>query len=154
MIEIYKLSLADALTVVGNMREEDRYAMRAALGPVSDEVFAANRWQTEGPAWSMARDGDPIAIFGLSMGNAWSAVAWLVATPAMSPESWKKLMRHCRTVLGNARATGLHRIEAQVLDGWPEADRFARRLGFEFEGTRRAAGRGGQDAHVFAILRG
>lgn len=154
MIEIHKLTLADALIVVGNMREQDRYAAKAVMGNVGDEVFAMSRYQTEGPAWSMSCGLGPIAIFGLSMHTKWSAVAWMIATPQMTGESWRKLMRHCRTVLGNVDASPLHRIEAHVMADWPEAIEFAQRLGGRYEGTRRKAGRDGQDVQIWAIVKG
>ncbi len=153
MVEIHKLTLADALFVVGNMRDEDRYCMKAVMGPVSDEVFAMNRYQTEGPAWSMVDDSGPVAIFGISLHTKWSGVAWLVATNAMTGESWRKLMRHCRTVLSNFETSPLHRIEAHVLADWPQAVVFAKRLGGELEGTRRSAGRNGQDVQMWSIVK-
>lgn len=153
MIDVHKLTVADALLVVGNMREMDRYAAKAVLGPVSDEVFAVNRCQTEGPAWALVDGEVPVAIFGLSMHTKWSAVAWLIATPAMTGESWRKLIRHARIVLRNFKASPLHRIEAHVLAEWPEAVQFAQRLGGTLEGTRRKAGRHGQDVQIWSIVR-
>ena len=153
MIELFSMTLADALLVVGKMRENDRAAMRAALGDVTDDVVAVNRWQTRGPAWVMTRDGQPVAICGLSMGSEWAATAWLITTNAMRADSWRKLVRHCRTVLSNMPRSTLHRIEAQVLDGWAEAGEFVRRMGFVLEGTRRRAGKGGEGFHVWSILK-
>ena len=153
MIDICKLTLADALLVVGNMRENDRYAARAVMGPVSDEIIAMSRYQTDGPAWTMLDEGSPVAIFGLSMHTKWSAVAWLIATPQMNSDSWRKLIRHARTVLGNVGKSPIHRIEAHVLSGWAEAERFAKHLGGTHEGTRRKAGRTGEDVQMWAIVK-
>jgi len=153
LIEIHKLTLADALHVVSAMREEDRYAIKAALGPINDEVLAVNRFQTEGPAWSMVIGDEPVAIFGVSMHTAWSGVAWLISTHAMTGESWRKLIRHCRTVIANLDSGPAHRIEAHVMADWPGAVQFARRVGMEFEGTRHKAGRNGQDVQMWAIVR-
>jgi hypothetical protein len=151
LAEVVKLSLADALFVIANMRDEDRLCASAVLGVTTDDVYAVNRWQTEGPAWTLLQDGEPAAIFGLSMHVPWAATAWLIATPRF--HSWRKLLRHCRTVLGNMAASPLHRIECQVVTGWPEAEAFARRAGFDFEGVRVRAGRNRQDILLFAITR-
>lgn len=147
------LTLADTLAVVARMRDLDRRCVAAAMGEVSDEVFAANRWQTEGPAWSLWDDRGPQAVFGLTLVNGWTAVAWLVATDQMRRDSWRKLIRHSRTVLANvtdrANPNFRHRVEAHVLCEWTRASAFAQHLGLEREGTRRAAGAGGEDIEIW-----
>lgn len=145
------LSLDDCLHVVRRMRPEDRACKVAALGwSVTDEAFAVNRFQTEGPAWTLLEGGEPVAIFGLQTAS-WQAVAWLVATPAVTRQSWRKLVRHARTVRSNLGSAALHRVEAHVLAGWSEAGRFAEHLGFTYEGTRRAAGSGREDVQIWGM---
>lgn len=150
------LTLADALRVCSAMREQDRQCVRAMMGNVSDEVFAANRWSTEGPAWSMWQDGEPAVIGGLSFSSPWSAVFWMVAKPNLSGQSWRKLLRHARTVLGNAADPASphyrHRIEAHCLQTWPQALKFAQRIGLAYEGRRYAVGSGGESVDVLVRL--
>lgn len=150
---LHTLTLADTLAVVSRMRDWDHRCVRAALGDVPDEVFAAGRWQAEGPAWSLWDKSGPRAICGMQLPNAWTGVFWLIATPGMQPESWRKLIRLGRTVLANAsdRANPnfRRRVEAHVLSGWVEAAQFASRIGFELEGVRRAAGSGGEDIEIW-----
>lgn len=149
-----RLTLEDALYVCANMRERDQQCIQALLGEVSYDIFAVNRWQTGGPAWCLEQDGIPTVIFGLSFHNDWLAVAWMVATPGCSRQSFKKLMRFARTVRANVMAPGPHqkrRIEAHVLSGWDEASRFAEHLGFVHEGIRRKAGKDGQDLEMWAV---
>lgn len=153
---IRDLTLDDALAVVRGMRAHDRACVRAMLGEIDDEVFAVNRWQSDGPAWSLLQDGAPVAIFGLQLPNAWTAVAWLLARQAISATSWRNLMRHSRTVARNLMEPGnaahRRRVEAYVMADWTEASAFAKRLGFEFEGTKRAAGSGGEDVQMWAMV--
>lgn len=155
MTDFRTLSLADALEVAGSMRALDWACVRAVIGNVGADIFAANRWQTEGPAWALVQDGRPVLMFGLSFSCAWSAVAWLVATPAVSHQSWRKLMRFAATVRANITdRTAPHfkaRIEANVLAGWPEAEKFASRLGFAYEGTRKRAGSAGEDVEIWGL---
>lgn len=155
MISTRTLTLDDALFVVRRMREADRHCVRALLGDVSDEIFALSRWQTEGPAWTLIQDGVPTAIYGLSFGTPGVATAWLVASDAMAGRSWRKVLSHSRIIAGNAfsEPSRLHRIQASVLGGWPEAARFAERLGFQHEGTRRRAGSGGEDIQEFGLIK-
>ncbi|MBB1601897.1 GNAT family N-acetyltransferase [Variovorax sp. UMC13] len=145
-----QLTLADAVLVCAGMRDEDRECLASLAGLCDPEIFAVNRWQTDGAAWSLYQGGRPVAILGLSKSNAWTLTAWLVAAPAMSHQSWKKLLRFCRTVRGNALQT-TRRIECTVLATWTQAARFAESLGFELEGVKREAGKDGQDILLYAI---
>ncbi|MGJ7484340.1 GNAT family N-acetyltransferase [Variovorax sp. LT2P21] len=149
---IQQLTLADAVLVASGMRLEDRGCIEAIVGACDAEVFAVNRWQTDGAAWALYQDGRPVAMFGLLKLNPWTLNAWLVATPAMAPQSWKKLLRFSRTVRGNAlKAT--RRIECTVLSTWVRAAGFAEALGFELEGIKRGGAKGGEDILLYAIVK-
>lgn len=150
------LTLADALEVCGSMREQDWRCVRAICGDLSGESFAANRWQTDGPAWTFLQDEQPTAIGGLSFSTAWSAVFWMVSKPSITHQSWRKLLRHARTVLANvcdpAHPHYRHRVEVHTLADWPQADAFAARLGMQLEGRRFAVGSGGEDVNVWVKI--
>ncbi|APW37164.1 hypothetical protein RD110_08095 [Rhodoferax koreense] len=149
MDEFRTLTLSAAVYVAHHMREMDRECLRAVSTITDPEVFGLNRWQTDGAAWALFDTfNEPVAIGGISQHVPWCGTAWMVATDAMQPASWKKLIRHSRKVFRNA-AKSIPRIEAQVLAGWAEADVFARSLNFELEGVRRRAGRDGQDILTF-----
>jgi len=157
MARIEQMSLAHALSVVAAMRPLDRACVQALLGDISDEAFAANRWQSYGPAWALVDEsGRALSIGGVSLPNDWLGVMWLVVRDGLPLETWRKLIRHTRTVIGNAldheSSVYRHRLEAHVLEGWGDAQKLARALGFEFEGTRRAAGRGGENIQQWAIV--
>lgn len=142
------LTLVDAVYVASNMRQVDRDCVECVTTITSPEFFALNRWQTDGAAWSM---GDvPICMGGISMAVPWIGTVWLVCTDAMSTDSWKKLLRWGRRILANAAQT-FARLECHVLSTWGEAERFARRMGFVLEGTRKRAGRDGQDILTFVF---
>lgn len=147
-----QLTLADALVVALGMRQEDRACLAALLGTCNPETFAHNRWTSAGAAWSLWQADRPVAILGLAQHTEWAATAWLITTPTITPQSWRKLLRHARKVRVNALASGLSRIECSVLATWPKARRFAEQLGFELEGVRRAAGRDGEDVLLFGII--
>lgn len=148
-MELRALSLVAAVSIATRMRAMDWECLRAVTTIESAEVFGLNRWQTDGAAWALFNDlGEPVAMGGLSQSVPWVATAWMVATDAMDTASWKKLVRHSRTVFRNA-AKAIPRIEAHVLHGWPEAEKFASMLKFELEGTRYRAGRNGQDIRTY-----
>lgn len=147
-----QLTLADALLVANSMRAEDRHCLEVVTGACNSEFLAINRFQTVGAAWALYEGGRPVAMLGLSEVTPWCLNAWMLGTPAMSRQSWKKLLRFARTVRGNALRT-TRRIECMVLSTWPRAVRFAYTLGFELEGAKRGAGKNGEDILLFAIIK-
>lgn len=144
------LTLSAALHIVHNMREQDRTCLEQMTGSRGDDSFAINRWQTDGAAWHFLQDGQPVVMGGITEINEWTGVAWMVSTDGVTPESWKKLIRFSRTVFRNARKT-IPRIEAHVLQGWWQAEKYAPKMGFAFEGTRHRAAQDGRNVLVFAI---
>ena len=151
---IRDLSLADALLVCSDMRPADAACVRAMTGQEPGDWFAAERWGSSGPAWALEQDGQPWAIGGVNLPQRWHGVMWLIARPGLTGQSWRKLIRETRKVLAclgdPAHPAYVHRVEALVLGGWPEAQRFAEALGFEFEGVRRALGARGEDVQIWA----
>lgn len=148
------LTLADALAVTTRMRKEDADCLRAVSEVTSPELYALSHWQTEGAAWTLLDGDDPVAIGGVKLPVPWIGVVWMVCTDGMTPASWKKLLRHGRTVLANAsKQEPLRRVECYVLSTWGKAREFAERSGFELESVRHAAGRDGQDVLTY-VYRG
>lgn len=150
------MALAHVMHVARIMRPLDIAGIRAFLGDIEPDELAVDRWSTNGPAWSVIDSGVPVAVGGLTFTSEWSAVAWFIASQSMRSQSWRKAVAHTRTVLAKAADPSFehykHRIEANVLADRPEAQRYAKHLGFVYEGTRRAAGRHGEDMQVWAIV--
>ena len=119
-------------------------------GTAPGEAFAINRWQTDGAAWHFLQDGQPVVMGGVAQVNAWTGVAWMVSAKGVTPESWKKLIRFSRKVFANA-AHEYQRIEAHVLQGWSQAEKYAPKMGFTFEAPRYRAARDGRNVLVFTI---
>lgn len=148
MDAIHSLTLGAAQYICQRMRALDAQVMRAMMGDLKPDTFAINRYQSNGAAWFLEQDGEPVAMFGLEQLNDRCVVAWLCCTDSM--RSFKKLIRFSRTVADNAAEAGIARIEAHVMEGWGEAEGFAQRLGMELEGTRRMCGTAGESFHIFA----
>lgn len=147
---IRDLTLEAALHVCRNMRELDRRGVQALLGDVTADVFAVNRWQTDGPAWCVEQDGKPVAIFGIQLQHPGYGTGWLVCTEQM--RSFKKLLRFSRTVRDNALRHGMRRIDALTLVDWPQAAAFAAKCGMEYEGLRRCVGVNGETFQAFSVV--
>lgn len=156
MIIVCQMQLADAMSVIERMRPQDWDCLHSLRGFMSAEAFAVDRWGTDGPAWVVMDGALPVCVGGLTFHSEWLAVAWFIATPDMRPETWRKVIRHARTVFSKASDPSFehyrHRIEAHVMADWAQAQNFAKRLGFSHEGARRAAGRCGEDIQTWAIV--
>lgn len=151
------MTLADALAVCSRMRARDRWCISALRGDFEDEGFAVDRWKTPGPAWTLVSEqGLPLAVAGINYLTEWTGVLWLVATDDLGPHSWGKGLMAARTVVRQIASPQhpqyKHRLEAYVMADWPEAGRFIQRLGFRLEGTRKGAGRQGEDVQTWAIV--
>lgn len=147
-MHIETLSLMAAVSVAHRMRKMDWECLGAVSAVQDAEIFGLNRWQTDGAAWALFDGDKPVAMGGISLQVPWVGVVWIVATDDMRPETWKKLMRHASTVMGNAKKS-IPRLEAHILQGWKEAEKFALAQGFKHEGTRYRAGRDGQNIMTF-----
>lgn len=145
------LTLDAAIYIARNMRPENRDSMLQGLPDMSPEAFAINRWQTDGAAWALFQDGTPVAMGGIAMTLPWLGVAWFVVAEGITRDSWKKMLRFSRTVFANARKT-IPRIEAQCVDGWAMAEKYAKSVGFQYEFTRERAARDGRGIKSFVIL--
>lgn len=156
-MKLEELTLADTLSVVRRMRPRDRECVRELLGEVTDEDFAIDRFRSYGPAWTLKDEhGTAWAVGGLSLVSGWTGILWLVVAEGMQLQSWRKLVRHTRTIILNAldpaNELGRHRVEAHILSSWPEAQAFIQQVGMVCEGTRYAAGSSGADIQVWAML--
>ncbi len=148
------LTLDDAILVARDMREHDRACIQALMPGVQDEQFAVNRWQTDGPAWTLLNDQfEPVAIGGISFQSEWCGVFWFVARPCIQRKQWEKAIRTLDTVLSCVQDPNnpnfKRRLEAYTLGGWDAAERFAASR-FDFEGTKRGAGSRGEDILLWA----
>jgi len=147
------MTLADALHVIARMRESDRRALAACCPGMTDEQFAVDRFGTDHRYTVTAADGEPVVIGGARVLATRTAVLWMVSTPRIC-EVAKPLMRFCRK-FSEALVTHevAHRLEGAFLAGEQECERWARRFGLTYEGTRRAAGAHGEDIMLWGRVK-
>ncbi|MBF8177247.1 hypothetical protein [Herminiimonas contaminans] len=145
------LSLEASLHICKNMRATDLACLQAVMGDISVESFAIDRYQTHGAAWAFYQDGVPVVMAGITSSVPWLGVAWMVSTDAVSADSWKKIIRFSRNVFRNA-SRKYQRIDAYVLETWPQAKRYAEKVGFKQVNVRERVGREGQNVLDFAII--
>lgn len=145
------LSLEASLHICRNMRPADLRCLQAVMGDISIESFAIDRYQTNGAAWAFYQSGEPVVMAGISSSVPWLGVAWMVSTEGVSADSWKKIIRFSRNVFRNA-SRKYQRIDAFVLETWPEAKKYAGKVGFKQVNVREKVGRDGQNVLDFAII--
>lgn len=146
------LTLESSLHVCKNMRALDLNCLQTVMGDISIEAFAIDRWRTDGAAWAFYQDGVPVVIAGISSSVPWLGVAWMVSTDNVTAQSWKKIIRFSRNVFRNA-IQRYQRIDAFVLETWPDAKKYAEKVGFKQVNVRERVGREGQSVLDFAIIR-
>jgi len=146
---IREMTLADALHVIGRMRESDRRALAAVCPGMTDEAFAMDRYSTDYRWTVCAADGEPVVIGGARLTQSRTAMLWMVATPRLNAVI-KTVMRFagrfCRELFVHDVA---RRLEGSFIEGEAACERWAARFGMEFEGCRRKAGANGENIVIF-----
>jgi RimJ/RimL family protein N-acetyltransferase len=103
-----------------------------------------------GPAWTMKKDGRPIACGGFVGIGDGMAVVWVMATDEVRGHGMK-LCRFARNATKIVFETmGWHRIHAAVRVDRPEYQRWAELMGFEREGCMRKAAPDKTDLYLYA----
>jgi hypothetical protein len=144
MVNVVPLTPAHLLAI----RDRLQPAQAHLAGEIDGDGYA-RMLIDNGPAFAVLRDGAPVAAGGVMDDGRGKATAWSLLTPEAGP-----IMRTItRLVRGFFMAGQWRRAEIMVradhIEGW----RWARLLGFEFEGTLRKWGADGADYHVFSIIK-
>jgi hypothetical protein len=102
-----------------------------------------------GPCYTVRRDGKIICCAGVV--NLWTgrASAWAL----LSWDAGKSMRPLHREVLKFLDRCEIRRVEAYVYPAFEPGHRWARMLGFEFEGLMRAFGQDGNDMAMYARIR-
>ena len=103
-----------------------------------------------GPAWTGWLDGRVIGVAGITLHWQGRAQAWCALAPGIPKPVWVGIHRAVATRLAQLRELGVVRLEAETMRGFLAGDRWLRMLGFEYEGTMRCYGPGGEDFGRYA----
>lgn len=123
---------------------------QAASLPVDQRAWFADRAFALGPAWS-ARDMDGRLLFcgGMLVSHPGMATAWCM----MADAKRTALLAITRRIRMLMEAVPWRRVELMTDPTFPEAGDWARLLGFELEGLRRASGADGGDQLCWVRIR-
>lgn len=101
-------------------------------------------------AWAVEREGELLAVAGISRLWAGRGVCWCYLARSIPKAVWPALHR---AALRGIEGAGLRRIEAEVVAGWRPGERWAGLLGFYPEGVMHAYGPNGEDFTRWARVR-
>ncbi|MGE4551611.1 MAG: hypothetical protein AB7D57_00770 [Desulfovibrionaceae bacterium] len=121
------------------------FAWGGAWGAEGGLARTVERLEPDGRA-RVVGAGGVVAIPGTRTGDAW------ILPSALVPMYPLAVHRLARTVLAEAEARGLTRIQTLILVGHERARRFIRRLGFRCEGLLRRCGHNGLDRFIYARI--
>lgn len=89
-------TVADALALGPNLRDEDEREARAASGLPPDQALAVNLGMSK-EAYTMHKDGELAGMFGVCPTDQPTVGrVWLLATPVLVA-NWLTFLRHART---------------------------------------------------------
>ena len=110
--------------------------------------------QRDGRVWTGRWNGAVAAVAGYAEPWPGRACIWIAILDDF-PQSVNGAVALALTRLGRKLISGMphRRIEATVLAGFDAGERWARMLGFEYEGTLRCYDPLGRDHQLFAIVR-
>lgn len=151
---IVETKLWHYLHLLDRLRPEDVVAINSFTDSGVSERWAIENHQLSVFSWSFLDDqGQPYAIWALyevlpGVLHTWSVGTVEIARRALE---WFPFLK--KTFENILTYTNIHRIECYVLEGFDGAERTIRRLGFEFEGVRRAAGIHRENALMFAKVK-
>lgn len=112
--------------------------------PAQANADLSGDWVSDGVAWTAVDGGSIVACGGLLSQWEGRHVAWLLIGCGGHLHA---IVKAARRVLCSCAA---RRIEATVSAQFTQARKLVEMLGFDFEGTLKAYGPGGEDFHMFA----
>ena len=150
---IVPLTFADALHVALNMRESDWRQITSNTWHCDRAEYAFERFKAAGMAFSVRLgDNTPVCIGGLSDIGPGVMNCWLIGTddfPRAGPWVWRFAVKR---LIPTAFEAGVRRVQALILEDYPDAIEFAERAGLQQEGLLRGLGTGGENYWCYARL--
>lgn len=127
--------------------------MRAKFPDITREQFAMERFKSSDYRYCLvAKDSEPVAIFGVQFATKGVGTAWLIATDRL-PEHAIEMMRFARrAVHGFLSEKIAHRMQGFVLAEYDFCRAFIERLGFVREATCIGMGAHGESIDIYAKL--
>ena len=120
---------------------------------MSKVVENIRQYQKLGITVAALRDSKTLGIGGVGRIHTGVGVAWIIINYEFLKYP-KSLLKVARYIIKEAKDTlDLHRIQMDIDTTFEENARFAKRLGFSFEGPMIKYGPEGQDYHRYTLIR-
>lgn len=148
MIETREFCVADGLDLQKRLRTEDA-GVRQKAGYESH----LKRFTASGPAETMLLDGEVLCAYGIYIHWHHVGEGWVLCAKEVEEHPYI-VSKMFRQRLGQwIDEYKLHRVQAMVNAGWHLAINMIKHLGFEYEGTLRKFGAGGEDFCMYALIK-
>ncbi len=116
-----------------------------------DKLLVQGHGMMTGPAGTLFTDDGKIVGCG-GIKKFWDGVGEAWGVPSIIASQYKKeIYRAAINFLVDHLE--FHRVQVTVIDGFAIGEKFARNLGFEFEGVLRKYGQNKQDFKMFSLVR-
>lgn len=152
---IREATLYDVLRNTHYFREWDKKALAAFGGEGTSEMWAARTFLAcELLFCAEDGDGNPIGLAGVIQESRGVFSIWATSTIYLTPRIMLRVLTFLEGLINNVfDHFGAHRVECYVLADFVGGHHCVRRLGFQFEGIRRAAGANQEDAFIYSRSR-
>lgn len=143
------MTASHLISLMPRLRARDVYELRGLMREGTLDEFAARRSIASGLSWTLMVNGLPVWCGGVLDGVSRGIGAfWLLGADGCERYA-KHLMRVWRVILDHG---GYRRLECKCYADNELANRFARRIGFELEGTLRAYTLRGEDVNQYGLV--
>ena len=157
-LRVYSNPMALDFIIVSHQATADQIEQWEAMtGHAWDhESCALGMIQTNGPKWVIKTlDHRPIAVAGYHQERPGVFRDFLISNEeAWADGNWQALTRHARKAMNAMLNNGAHRLECVSLSSRTKAHRWYAALGMKAEGTLHGYCASGEDAIMFARVRG
>lgn len=151
---IVETKLWHYISLLDRLRAKDVAAIEAFTAEGASEEWAINSYRGSTFSWTfLDTSGLPYAIWAL-----YEVVPGVLNTWAVGTEEGGRRAREWfafinKTINSILEHTQNHRIECYVLEGFDGAERTIKKLGFDREGVRFAAGKNRENAILYAKVK-
>lgn len=117
------------------------------------EHFVVDRMEVDGAKFTISLAGEPVMVFGATFCSPRVATIWMISTDKIGSVIKEAIRFWRKELLPKIWEARVHRVEIEVMESNTKAIKFAKRMGFEYEGTKQCAGKDQENICFFGLVR-
>ena len=151
MYDVHRFRAEHGIEMSRNLFDDE--ATRLSIGQWGGKEWV--RVEQAGPAFTLARRGQPVLCSGVTWRHHGCWMAWMIRTVDLAGLDMLPVHRHTLTFLDDFQNDDpdRRRIEMSVLESFMAGKRWAKMLGFEQEGLMKSYDPAGRDHYLYARVR-